>query len=235
MKNTKSGTALQRVLVGMSMIIFAACGSNPNDPTESCTEALTAASSSACSVNPGTGGTTTTVTSVKTDTTTSVNTDTTSSVNTSTTSTTVTNTGTDTSKGPAPYCNYGYYPTDPAAGSPLNSSAISLGTWHSIQNNIEWVLNCTIDAKGNTSCCGTLLSEASNISAPSRTTWGGYSMEHCIVWGVGTKTNETPTGAQPIGATGYSLNQAVKRIDLTNSNVPTWQDGANPVKIAACQ
>jgi hypothetical protein len=111
-------------------------------------------------------------------------------------------------------------------------SVISLGTWHTVSNGAEWVLNCTVDAKGNTSCCGTLASEAALVRAPSYSLWSGYSMENCIIWSAASWNNTT--GAPSISGTGYTFDETTSRIDLTGSNLPTWNP-AGSIKIVECQ
>jgi len=230
MTNTNPKTnALSRVL-GLTILITAmGCGAG-GDQTEACQESLS------CS-DPGTGSTTGTTTAAATTTPTDTTTGTTTSVATSTPTDTGTGTGTGTTTDTntsnlPPWCNYGTYPNNPAAGLPLQGSVISNGTWHTIHNNTEWVLNCAVDSKGDTNCCGTLLSEATLIRAPSYSTWGGYSMEHCIVWSAGILNNTT--GAPSISGTGYTFDETTSRFDLTGSTQPTWNP-AGSITIAACQ
>ena len=229
MKNGMNKTLLRAI--GMVALFSASCGAN--DPggtgTETNTSCLGDSTGGACSItntNTNTNTVSTTGTNTNTSTATNTNTNTVSTTNTGTT----TNTDTLTSTLPS-WCNYGLYPTNPAAGNPLSYSVISTGTWHTMQGNYEWVLNCKVDNKGNTKCCGTLLAEAGNINALSLSLWGGFSMEHCIIWGDGQ--TDVTTGAPSIGATGYKVNSDATRIDLTGATAPTWLT-ANRTAIVAC-
>ena len=172
-------------------------------------------------------------TTTPTDTTTGTATSVATSTPTDTGTGTGTSTGTATSSLP-PWCHYGSYPgLSPEAGLPLSMSVISLGTWHTVSNGAEWVLNCTVDPRGNTSCCGSLLSEAALVRAPSYSTWAGYSFEHCIIWSSGSGMYNT-TGSPSISGTGYTFDETTSRIDLTGSTLPTWNP-AGSIKIVECQ
>jgi hypothetical protein len=150
-------------------------------------------------------------------------------VATSTPTATTTTTGTATSSVPS-WCvaNSITAPSYAQAGNPLSAGIISNGTWHTIDSSgAEWVLNCTVKNDGKTTCCGSLLSEATLWNAPSVTTWGGFSMQHCINWTPGMVSN-----APTISGTGYTVSGM--EVDLVNSNPRTWNpDGA--ITIAACQ
>ena len=174
-------------------------------------------------------------TTTPTDTTTGTTTSVATSTPTDTGTGTGTSTGTATSNLPNwcnPYSYPGLFP-EAETGLPLSPAVISNGTWHTLQNGIEWVMNCTVNTvnqgnAGDTSCCGSLLSEAALVRAPSYSTWAGYSFEHCIIWSGGVGDTVTLT----VAATGYTVSGM--EVDLTNANTRTWRDSA-PIRIVECQ
>ena len=204
-------------LIGTVVLSTLACGAgDPNDTVICPPNALCVAS-------------TATDTTTGTDTGTGVATSTVTSTPTATDTNTATATNTTVSSIPS-WCTANYVPSYAEAGNPLSFSVISLGTWHTIDSSgAEWVLNCTEKSTdGETSCCGSLLSEATIWAAPSFTNWRGFSMQRCIAWAASS------TSAPSISGTGYTFDPTISRIDLTGSSLPTWNP-AGSITIAACQ
>ncbi len=179
----------------------------------------------AAAADAGTDTGTETVTATNTATSTSVTTTVTA---TSTSTLTGTNTVVQLSLPDGSACD-GH--TDPHAASAGGVFRSTNGTWHAIAGDgAEWVVNMDVYADGGATGCGSLLTEITNSTAPSKALWKGISTTNCIWWGP-TEIEMVAKGAPVIQGTGIAVK--ANKIALAGTNINAWSDERRT--IAACQ